>query len=107
MFYTKDESGYQGRSPLSKMKTLVYGEKTLMAEFRSKAGNVLKEHSHPYEQTGYVVQGKLTLFIDGVPHQASAGDAWCIAADVPHGAEAIEDTIVVEVFSPARKDYKP
>ena len=43
-------------------------------KFRSKAGNVLKEHSHPYEQTGYVVQGKLTLFIDGVPHPASAGD---------------------------------
>lgn len=107
MFYKKDEAGYHGRSPLSKMKTLVHGEKTLMAEFRSKAGNVLKEHSHPYEQTGYLVQGKLTLFIDGEPHQAEAGDAWNIAADVPHGAEAIEDTVVIEVFSPAREDYLP
>jgi len=85
--------------------TLVHGEKTLMARFKLRAGSDIPAHNHPHEQTGLLVSGRIVLTIDGVDHDVTPGDSWCIAADVPHSARAVEDSVAVEVFSPVRKDY--
>ena len=85
--------------------TLVHGEKTLMARFKLRAGSDIPAHNHPYEQTGLLVSGRIVLTIDGVDHDVTPGDSWCIAPDVPHSARAIEDSVAVEVFSPVREDY--
>jgi quercetin dioxygenase-like cupin family protein len=86
-------------------KTLVHGEKTLMTEFRLRKGAVLPRHSHPHEQTGYLVRGHIRLFIGTRQHEARGGDAWCIPGGVEHGADILEDSVAVEVFSPVRDDY--
>ncbi len=89
------------------MKTLVYGEKTLMTEFRLDGGNLLPEHSHPYEQTGYLVKGHIILSIGNEKYDVGPGDGWCIAPDLVHSAQIIEDSTAIEVFSPVREDYLP
>jgi len=43
--------------------------------------------------------------VDGDVMTAAPGDSWCIAANVPHGAEALEASVVIEVFAPVRKEY--
>ena len=86
-------------------KTLTYGDKTLIAEFKLGKGKELPLHSHPHEQTGYLVYGQIVLTIDGVEHDIQPGDAWTIKGDLIHGAKIIEDSIAVEVFSPVREDY--
>jgi len=88
-------------------KTLVYGEKTLMAEFRLHKGATLPLHAHPHEQSGYLVKGQIRLTIGAEVHSVTPGDSWCIAGGVNHGAEAIEYSVAVEVFCPVRKDYLP
>ncbi len=88
-----------------KIKTLVHGERTLMAEFRLAAGRVLPQHAHPFEQTGYLVSGRLELVIDGTTHTVGPGDSWCIPMNSVHGATVDEDSVALEVFSPAREDY--
>jgi quercetin dioxygenase-like cupin family protein len=88
-------------------KTLVHGEKTLLAEFRLAAGSLLPLHDHPNEQSGYLVSGRMRLTIAGVAHEVAPGDSWCIPAGLPHSAEIIEDSLAVEVFSPLRQDYMP
>jgi len=88
-------------------KTVAYGELTLMTEFRLAGGRLLPEHSHPYEQIGYLVSGHIKLSIGGDVFDTFPGDSWCIPMNVTHGAEIVEDSIAVEVFSPARKDYLP
>jgi quercetin dioxygenase-like cupin family protein len=107
MFVKCSADGYRQLMDGVEQKTLVYGDKTLTAEFRLKAGHSLPHHRHPYEQTGYLVSGKITLFIDGRAHECLPGDSWCIGADVEHGAEVAEDAVAVEVFSPVRPDYLP
>ena len=87
-------------------KTLVCGEKTLMTEFKLKRGSVLPMHSHPHEQTGYLVSGHMVLSIDGTDYDIRPGDSWVIAGDMEHGAEVKEDSVAVEVFSPVREDYR-
>lgn len=89
------------------MKTLVYGEKTLMTEFRLERGNQLPEHSHPHEQTGYLVKGHIILYIGPEKHDVESGDSWCIPCNVIHRAEILEDSVAIEVFSPVREDYLP
>ncbi len=88
-------------------KTLVFGEKTLMTEFRLEKGKMLPIHRHPYEQTGYLVSGHLVLMIDGESHEMTRGDSWSIPGDIEHGAEVKENSIAIEVFSPVREDYLP
>ncbi len=89
------------------LNTRCWGEKTLMGEFHIREGRELPDHSHPHEQTGYLVSGRLELTIDGVRHQFSPGDTWCIPGDVRHSAVALTDVVALEVFTPVREDYLP
>ncbi len=107
MFYKQNPAGYH--TPLTgvRQKTLVYGDHTLMTEFLLDGGSCLPMHSHPHEQTGYLVKGKLYLKIGDACFLAESGDCWNIPGHTPHGADALEDSIAVEVFSPVRKEYLP
>ena len=89
------------------LRTLAHGERTLLAEVRMIRGAVIPEHRHPQEQTGYLVSGRLEFSIEGAKLVAEPGSSWSLPADLPHGASALEDSVVVEVFSPVREDYLP
>ncbi len=78
-----------------------------MTEFRLRKGAVLPRHSHPQEQTGYLVKGRIRLCIGTDQYEAQGGDCWCIPGGVDHGADILEDLVAIEVFSPVRGDYVP
>jgi quercetin dioxygenase-like cupin family protein len=107
MYRQGNENDYKDVLEKIQQKTLVYGDKTLMAEFRLEQGADLPKHSHPHEQTGYLVSGEIALTIGDETHQVKPGDSWCIAGDVEHKATALEDSVAIEVFSPVREDYIP
>ncbi len=89
------------------LTTLVYGEKTLMSQFKIARGSGVPAHSHPHEQTGTLISGRLRFNVDGEIFDTEAGDSWCLPGGVEHAAEALEDSVVIEVFSPVREDYLP
>ena len=107
MFTKRSDVAYRDLIEGVRLGTLVYGEKTLMGQFKLAGGSDLPPHDHPYEQTGYLVSGRIIITIDGVDHEAGPGDSWCIAAGVSHSAKALEDAVALEVFSPPRQDYMP
>lgn len=107
MFYKAEKTGYKEVLPNIELKTLVYGKKTLFTEFVMKKGSSLPAHSHPHEQTGYLLKGKILLTIGKDTFEANSGDSWCIESNVEHSAEILEDSTAIEVFSPVRKDYLP
>lgn len=107
MFTANVEREYTELLPGIEIKSLVHGEKTLLAEFKLKKGEVLPRHSHPYEQTGYLVSGKIRFYLGDESFDAVAGDAWNVPLDVEHSVDVLEDSLVVEVFSPVRPDYLP
>ena len=78
-----------------------------MTEFVLKKGHNLPKHSHPHEQTGYLVAGHIRLIIGGDEFEVMPGDSWCIPSNVEHGAEIVENSVAIEVFSPVRKEYLP
>ena len=78
MFEKRCGSGYRPALDGIERKTLVHGEKTLMTEFRLRKGAVLPRHSHPHEQAGYLVKGRIRLSIGTEEQEAQVGDSWCI-----------------------------
>ncbi len=76
-----------------------------LARFRLRKGVVVPAHSHPSEQLAYVVEGALKFTIEGREIVVRAGEVLCIPPNVPHAAEALEDTLDLDVFSPPRADW--
>ena len=107
MFTVHDEKGYSKPVEGIEMKTLVYGDKTLLSRFNMTKGALLPSHSHPHEQSGYLVSGRINLYIGGRCCKAGPGDSWCVKSGVEHRAEILEDSVAIEVFSPVREDYLP
>lgn len=106
--FTKDSTkDYSNPVPGIRQKTLVFGQLTLMTKFLLDKGSILPNHTHPYEQTGYLVKGRILLKIGETGYDVADGDSWCIPRDVTHGAKILEDAIAIEIFSPVREDYLP
>lgn len=107
MFYKKDVNKYKKVLEGVTYKTLTFGIRTLLSEFRLEKDGVIPIHSHPHEQIGYMISGQMTFTVNGEVHTAEPGDSWCIPSNVEHGVEVLEDSLVIEVFSPVREDYLP
>lgn len=105
MFGKRSSEGYTEVLPGVSIKTLVHGEGTLMTEFLLQAGAQLPFHTHPQEQIGYLVEGRIKLHMGETFRIISPGDSWCILPDITHGAEILEDSRALEVFAPLREDY--
>lgn len=101
------DNGYIQAAAGIKRKTLIYGVNTLMTEFVLEKDADLPMHSHPQEQTGYLVSGHMVLSIGGGAYDIQPGDSWLVPGDVVHGAKVLEDSVAVEVFAPVREDYLP
>ena len=107
MFYETESAGFREALEGVRYKTLVHGQRTLLAEFHLDRGAAVPVHSHPHEQTGYVVSGRMEFTIGEEQFEAVPGTSWCLPGNVPHGVNVLEDTVVIEVFSPVREEYLP
>jgi len=105
MISKKEKTGYDEMITGVWLKSLIHGATTHLTEVRFVKGAVVPEHQHPHEQTGYLISGSLRFFSQGEETVVNPGDSWNFASETPHGAEALEDSVVIEVFSPIRVDY--
>ena len=83
-----------------KRKKLVQHENTLLYEIHIEGGGCVSTHHHPHEQAGYLIRGAIELEVAGEKRVCRPGSAWVIPGDTPHGATAIEPTVLIEIFSP-------
>ncbi len=83
----------------------VVGQEIMLARVLLKKGCVVPEHCHHNEQVTYVLEGALRFWIDGRVIVVNAGEVLLIPAHMPHKAEAIEDTVDIDIFTPPRADW--
>jgi len=86
-------------------RQFVVGQEIMLARVLLKKGCIVPEHSHHNEQLTYVLEGALKFWIDGQEIVVNAGETLCIPSNMPHKAEALEDTVDLDVFSPPRADW--
>ena len=89
-------------------RRLITGERMMLAHVYLAKGCVVPKHSHENEQITYILEGALRFWIgeDGAEEiVVSAGEVLHIPSNVPHRAEALSDTLDVDIFSPPRADW--
>jgi quercetin dioxygenase-like cupin family protein len=87
-------------------KVLSYSENIMSVELHFEKGSIGALHSHPHEQIGYIISGSLLLKEANQEDKVLvAGDTYYVAPDVEHGVVALEETMLLDVFTPMRKDF--
>ncbi|NIP57073.1 MAG: cupin domain-containing protein [Gemmatimonadetes bacterium] len=89
-------------------RRLVTGERMMLAHVYLDKGCVVPKHAHENEQITYILDGALKFWIGEEGEEelvVRAGEVLHIPSNVPHQAEALEDTLDVDVFSPPRQDW--
>src|SRR4051794_31711293 len=89
-------------------RRLITGDRMMLAHVYLKKGCIVPKHSHENEQLTYILEGALHFWIGDDEREevvVRAGEVLHIPSLVPHKAEALEDTLDVDVFSPPREDW--
>lgn len=86
-------------------RQFVVGRDIMVARVIMKKGCIVPEHSHVNEQVTYILDGALKFWIDGKEIVVNAGEVLTIPPNMPHKAEALADTLDLDVFSPPRADW--
>jgi quercetin dioxygenase-like cupin family protein len=89
-------------------RRLITGERVMLAHVYLKKGCIVPKHSHENEQITYILEGALRFKLGDDQKEVvtvSAGEVLHIPSNLPHEAEAVEDTLDVDVFSPPRADW--
>ncbi len=83
-----------------------HGSNMTLGLVEIKAGSNLPKHSHPHEQITFILEGQLDMTIGEEQCALTAGMFYVIPSNVPHGAVAVTDCKVIDVFNPVREDYR-
>jgi quercetin dioxygenase-like cupin family protein len=89
-------------------RRLITGDRMMLAHVYLKKGCIVPRHSHENEQLTYILEGALKFWIgedESEEITVRAGEVLLIPSQVPHKAEALEETLDVDVFSPPRQDW--
>lgn len=87
-------------------RQVIHSETMTVARIALKRGCLVPEHSHANEQLSMIERGALRFVLAGEEVVVAAGQVLRIPPHVPHSAEAMEDTIAVDLFSPPREDWR-
>lgn len=86
-------------------RQFVVGQEIMAARILLKKGCIVPEHSHHNEQLSYTLDGAVKFWLAGREVTVRAGEVICIPANLPHKAEALEDSVSLDVFTPPRSDW--
>lgn len=86
-------------------RQLIVGEQVMLARLLLKKGCLVPWHSHVNEQLSSILEGALKFWIDEKEIVVRAGEVLTIPPNMPHKAEALEDTLAIDTFHPPRADW--
>ena len=86
-------------------RRFITGDSVTVGRFELKQGGLVPSHAHANEQISIVLSGALRFTIDGQETIVRAGEVMQIPGNAAHQVEVLEDTVVVDVFSPVRQDW--
>jgi len=89
-------------------RRLITGDRMMLAHVYLEKGCIVPKHSHDNEQLTYILEGALKFWIGEDESKeviVRSGEVLVIPSNVPHKAEALENTLDVDIFSPPRQDW--
>lgn len=105
-FPTPDECSRHTIFPGVDVRT-ASGEKMMISVVELAPRSVVEEHSHPHEQVGILLTGKVTFYVGDEQKLLNAGDVWIIPGGVKHRVVVGDEPArALDVFMPIREDYR-
>jgi quercetin dioxygenase-like cupin family protein len=86
-------------------RRFITGDSVTIGRFELKQGGIVPAHAHANEQVSIVLSGVLLFRIDGRETVVKAGEVMQIPGHAEHSVEVLEDTLVIDVFTPVRQDW--
>jgi quercetin dioxygenase-like cupin family protein len=102
---SSQEDSMSDPEPGLRRQVMSYSPNMMLVRHRMKKGWVGTRHSHPHEQMVFIIRGHLSFQYPGGSLDAIAGDSFLVPGNVEHQASALEDSEVLDVFTPYREDY--
>ncbi len=93
-------------APGVQRRVLSCGKQVMVVQFRIAAGAEVPAHTHPHEQVGHVVAGRMQFRIGDEVRDLGPGEGYSVPGGVVHGAMGVTDVIAVDSFNPVREDYR-
>jgi quercetin dioxygenase-like cupin family protein len=104
-FPTKEELGRHTIFPGVHIQTCA-AEKMMLSLVDLEPHSVVEEHSHPHEQVGILLEGRVRFFIGGEEKLLSPGDMWRIPGNVRHRVVVLDQPArALDIFTPIREEY--
>ena len=105
MFRKNNEVEAVEVAPGAVRRILSYNEDLMICEFHLTKGAVVAAHAHPHVQATYVASGKISYTKGEETQELNAGDTALAAGGVVHAVVALEDSVVIDAFTPMREDF--
>ena len=86
-------------------EVLATGEKSMVTKMNYKIGDKVPPHSHPNEQSGFVISGEYIIKYGEISDKLKSGDSYCIPENIEHAWEVIIGGEVIDTFTPPRLEY--
>lgn len=95
------------KEPVGKglLRSVVHGRNITLARFYLDTGAIVPEHSHDNEQISYVIEGRLAFEVGGEASRVMEGNIVMIPPGTLHKVTALEPSVILDTFSPPRKDW--
>jgi quercetin dioxygenase-like cupin family protein len=87
-------------------KVLSCGDEIMIVQFRIAKGAEVPLHTHPHEQVGHVVSGRMIFHLGDESRELGPGEGYSVPGGVMHGATGVTDSVAVDSFHPVREDYR-
>lgn len=105
LFVEFDRVAWDDRGGGVRRKIMTYADQLMGVYVEFKRGAVGALHAHPHVQFTYIQSGSFNVHIGPETRVLRGGDFYFIPPDVVHGVEALEDSILIDAFSPMREDF--
>jgi quercetin dioxygenase-like cupin family protein len=102
---TKKENAKKRQFKGVSFDILAVGQQSMVTKMNYKAGDNVPLHSHPNEQSGYVISGRYRIKYQNINEILIWGDSYSIPENIEHSWEVLEAGEVIDVFTPLRQDY--
>ncbi|MBR3765400.1 MAG: cupin domain-containing protein [Clostridia bacterium] len=86
-------------------RVLSYNEELMTVEVAFEAGAVGAVHTHPHTQCTYVLAGRFSYSVEDKSVTLGPGDSIVVPSGLPHGTTCLEEGVLLDVFTPMRKDF--
>ena len=86
-------------------KILASGGKLMMVEVYFEKGGIAEVHTHPHEEINYVQKGSFECELEGKKEIVRAGDSIYVPSNIQHGLVALEESVIIDIFTPQREDF--